>query len=119
MRMTRTPQGASDARTALPGDSLEARLRDATDTLEAVAGNHALLDALDGATRERLHRALAALHAPVDPVARRQRRKQQKRSRVLEKNAHDDALLDATRSIASPASTGILATPSTWLPLWM
>ena len=113
--MTTTSPGASDARTDLPGDTLEARLRDATDILEAVAADHALLDALDGPTRERLHRALAALHAPVDPVARRQRRKQQKRSRVLEKNAHDDALLDAT-GIRTLRRQPVFTTPNYFPP---
>ncbi|MBB6599715.1 SDR family oxidoreductase [Luteimonas sp. MC1825] len=113
--MTTTPPGAPDARADLPGDTLAARLRDATDTLETVAADHALLDALDDGTRERLHRALAAISAPVDPVARRQRRKQAKRSRVLEKNQRDDALLDAT-GIRTLRRQPVFTTPNYFPP---
>lgn len=113
--MTTTPSGASDARTDLPGDTLETRLRDATDLIEAVAADHALLDVLDAATRERLHRALAALHAPVDPAARRQRRKQHKRSRVQARNEHDDAILDAT-GIRTLRRQPVFTTPNYFPP---
>ena len=116
MRMTTTPHGAPDARPPLPVDSIEARLKQATDTLETVAADHSLLDALDDATRERLHRAVAALGAPVDAVARRQRRKQAKRSRVEAKNAHDDALLDAT-GIRTLRRQPVFTTPNYFPPV--
>src|SRR5690606_6397091 len=92
-----------------------ARLRDATDLIETVAADHSLLDALDAATRERLHRALAALHAPVDPTARRQRRKQQKRSRVQARNERDDAILDAT-GIRTLRRKPVFTTPNYFPP---
>jgi hypothetical protein len=70
MRMTTLPSHTSTAPADLPDTTLEQRLRDATDLLEAVAAERALLDTLDDDTRERLHRALATLSAPVDPSAR-------------------------------------------------
>ncbi len=115
MRMTTTHPGAPAARADAPSAPLEDRLRDATETLEAVAADRALLDRLDPDTRVRLHRALATLHAPSDLATRRQRRKDARRSRVQSRNERDDALLDNT-GIRTLRRKPVFTTPNYFPP---
>ncbi|HST43982.1 MAG TPA: SDR family NAD(P)-dependent oxidoreductase [Luteimonas sp.] len=79
-----------------PGSTLADRLREATVLVERVAADRSLLDLLDPDTRVRLHQALADLHAPRDAGARRQRRNQAKRARIVERQQRDAAVLAST-----------------------
>ena len=88
--------GPLPAPAAPTGSALAERLREATLLVERVAADRSLLDLLDPDTRVRLHQALADLHAPRDAGARRQRRNQAKRARIVERQQRDDAVLAST-----------------------
>ncbi|MGH8032375.1 MAG: SDR family NAD(P)-dependent oxidoreductase [Luteimonas sp.] len=107
------PIGTASARD--DHDSLAARLREATELIERIAADRSLLDALDADARARLHTALAALHAPSDPVARRQRRKLAARARHRAQNQRDDAVLDAT-GIRTLRRKPVFTTPNYFPP---
>ena len=96
-------------------DALLARLRAAAETIERIAADRSLLEHLDADERARLHQALASLHAPADPVARRQRRKQALRARVATQNRRDDAVLDAT-GIRTLRRKPVFTTPNYFPP---
>ena len=103
---------------SIPGTAdpdLLARLRDMADLIERIASDRSLLDHLDPVERARLQQALASLHAPSDPVARRQRRKAAARARVSAQNAHDDAVLDAT-GIRTLRRKPVFTTPNYFPP---
>jgi NAD(P)-dependent dehydrogenase (short-subunit alcohol dehydrogenase family) len=105
----RRPDGDIDA------DELVQQLRQAVDVVERVAADRTLLDRLPPAERARLHQALAELHAPLDPVARRQRRKVALRERIATQNRHDDAVLDAT-GIRTLRRKPVFTTPNYFPP---
>ena len=96
-------------------ERLQARLREATETIEQIAADRALLDQMQPDERARLHQALASLHSPVDAVARRQRRKVALRERIATRNRSDDALLDDT-GIRTLRSKPVFTTPNYFPP---
>ncbi|MEP6634360.1 MAG: SDR family NAD(P)-dependent oxidoreductase, partial [Luteimonas sp.] len=95
--------------------SLLARLRAAIETIAQIDDDRALLERLDPEDRERLQRALASLHAPPDPVARRQRRKAALRARTAAQNGRDDEVLNAT-GIRTLRRKPVFTTPNYFPP---
>ena len=75
----------------IPTVSLADRLRDATDLLEALANDRALLDELPEADRDRLLRAIAYVYSP-DRYARRRQSKAETRARKVSRAEQQDAL---------------------------
>jgi hypothetical protein len=99
----------------LAGDpALPARLREASQLLEAVAADASLLEGLAPADRERFQRALAAAFHP-DRKVRRKRLKQKQRAQVQAAKAKDDALLDAT-GIRTLRRKPVFSTPNYFPP---
>jgi len=96
-------------------DDLVQQLRQAASIVERIAADRSLLDCLPPAERACLHQALAELHAPLDPVARRQRRKVALRERIAAQNRHDDAVLDAT-GIRALRRKPVFTTPNYFPP---
>ena len=87
---------AVDAHASAPSpDALVDRVRAATALLVEVAADRALLDAVPGEDRARLHAAVAEVFLP-DPKARRARLKAHERERQAEKVRRTEALLDST-----------------------
>ena len=110
-KIPRSPHPAADP----PAADLAKRLHEATETIERIAADRSLLDQLDAEARARLHQALAALHAPVDPVARRQRRKVALRERIASQNQRDDMVLDST-GIRTLRRKPVFTTPNYFPP---
>ncbi len=96
-------------------EDLATRLRQAIETVERIVADRTLLELLQPDERARLHQALASLHAPVDAVARRQRRKVALRERIATRNRSDDALLDNT-GIRTLRSKPVFTTPNYFPP---
>ena len=71
------------------------RLRAATDLLEHLASNWAVLNAIPGPERERMHRVIAQLYNP-DPIARKKRTKAFQRERTATRVGRTEAVLDDT-----------------------
>jgi len=76
-------------------DVLLDRLRFATEVLESIAFNRAILGRAPKTDRERLHRAIAEVYNP-DPVARRRMVKAAERERTAARTERTDAVLDET-----------------------
>nr|WP_245559058.1 SDR family oxidoreductase [Arenimonas oryziterrae] len=76
-------------------DELLARLHAATDLLETVSRNRAMIEALPEFERKRLLEAITRIHTP-DPIAHRQKLRQMRRERAAEKNRKDDTVLNQT-----------------------
>src|SRR5436305_15030916 len=73
-----------------PADqTLFKRLRSATDLLESIASNRAILEQAPDADRKRFHRAIAEVYNP-DPIARRRRVKAAERARTAARTEHAD-----------------------------
>ncbi len=71
------------------------RLRSATDLLESIALNRAILGRAPTKDRERLHRAIADVYNP-DPIARRRMVRAVVRERTAVRTERDDAALNQT-----------------------
>ena len=71
------------------------QLRSATDLLESIASNRAILGRAPTRDRERLHRAIAAVYNP-DPIARRRMVRAAERERTAARTERVDAALDET-----------------------
>jgi hypothetical protein len=71
------------------------RLRSATDLLEHLASNWAVLNAIPDPERERMHRVIAQLYNP-DPIARKKRTKAFERERTATRIGRTEAVLDDT-----------------------
>ncbi len=95
-------------------DSLEARLRAATEFLEAIARNRALLAQVSAADRSRLVQAAGQVYCP-SPVERRQLVKASKRQRKAAKNQADDAVLHQT-GIRKLRRQTVFTTPNVFPP---
>ena len=96
-------------------EDLATRLRQTIVTVERIAADRSLLDLMQPDERARLHQALAQLHAPVDAVARRQRRKVALRERIATRNRSDDTLMDST-GIRTLRSKPVFTTPNYFPP---
>lgn len=94
--MTTASALPDDTDTTTPTDGLLLeRLRAAAELLELVGANHAVLDTLPVADRERLQRAVARVYHP-DPAARRLRLKIAEKERNAAKIHKEEAVLNAT-----------------------
>jgi NAD(P)-dependent dehydrogenase (short-subunit alcohol dehydrogenase family) len=93
---------------------LLSRLRTATDLLETVSRNRALLEALPEAERKRLLEAVTRIHTP-DPIAHRQKLRQMRRERAHEKNRQDDSVLNET-GIRALRRKPVFTTPNYFPP---
>ena len=96
------------------GQSLVERLRAAAELLETVAADKAAFEALPEAEQKRLKAAVNRFHNP-DPLDHRKRRREARRERVQRKNAHDDAVLNAT-GIRELRSKPVFTTPNYFPP---
>jgi NAD(P)-dependent dehydrogenase (short-subunit alcohol dehydrogenase family) len=75
--------------------ALQERLRSATELLEAIAFNRAILGRVPTQDRERLHRAIAEVYNR-DPIARRRMVRAAERERTAVRTERTDAVLDET-----------------------
>jgi NAD(P)-dependent dehydrogenase (short-subunit alcohol dehydrogenase family) len=94
--------------------ALLARTRAATEALEALGADWTLLDQLPPEERERLLRAVAALHNP-DRVARRRRLKEARRERKAAAIRRDEEVLHAT-GIRTLRRKPVFTTPNVFPP---
>jgi len=101
------PDGDLDA-------DLLARLRAATQLLEAVADDRQLLDLLPAEDRQRLHQAVARAYHP-EPGARRVRLKAAEKARHAEKIQAEDSMLNQT-GIRSLRRRPVFTTPNMFAP---
>ena len=95
--------------------SLVEQARVATELLETLAADWGLLDRLPGGVRQRLHRAVAAVHNP-DPIARRKRVKAAERRRKALVADRDERLLENT-GIRSLRRQPMFTTPNVFPPV--
>jgi NAD(P)-dependent dehydrogenase (short-subunit alcohol dehydrogenase family) len=99
----------------LAGDTpLRQRLRAATELLEAIASDPALLDDLPEAECRRLKAAVNRYHNP-DPVATRKKLKAERRQRHLDNIRRDDEVLGST-GIRALRSKPVFTTPNCFPP---
>jgi NAD(P)-dependent dehydrogenase (short-subunit alcohol dehydrogenase family) len=70
-------------------------LRSATELLESIASNRAVLCGVPSADRERFHRAIAEVYNP-DPIARRRMTTATRREQIASRIAETDAVLNET-----------------------
>ena len=95
-------------------ENLRAALRAATEALEAMGANWALLDLLPPEERARLLKAVAALHNP-DRVARRQRLKEARRERKAAAIQREEEVLHGT-GIRTLRRKPVFTTPNVFPP---
>jgi len=95
-------------------DTFADEVRDATELLEGIAGDHSLLDRLAPEDRQRFHAAVAHFYHP-DPVQRRRRRKAQTRERNAAQIAKEEAVLHAT-GIRELRRRPVFTTPNIFAP---
>ena len=93
---------------------LAARLRAATELLEAATADEAVMAVLAEDERQRLVNAAADVFDP-DPGTRRRHVKQRRKRRKREKVAHDEAVLEGT-GIRSLRSQNVFTTPNVFPP---
>jgi NAD(P)-dependent dehydrogenase (short-subunit alcohol dehydrogenase family) len=91
-----------------------ARLRSATELLEAVASNHELLRGIPLDERARFHRAVADAHLP-DPIVRRRREQNAARDRAAARAERADAVLGET-GIRTLRQSHRFTTPNVFAP---
>ncbi len=94
--------------------NLLARLRAATQLLEAIADDRQLLDRLPAEDRQRLHKAVARVYHP-DPGARRIRLKAAEKARHAAKTQVEDSVLDQT-GIRALRRRPVFTTPNVFAP---
>jgi len=90
------------------------RLRSATELLESIGFNRAILGRVPIADRERLHRAIAEVYNP-DPVARRRMVKAAERERTAARTESVDAALNGT-GIRSLRRRPVFTSPNVFPP---
>jgi len=94
--------------------ALEDRLRSATELLESIASDRALLELASVADRERFHRAIAAVYNP-DPIARRRMVKAAERGRTAARAERAETVLQET-GIRTLRRKPVFATPAIFPP---
>ncbi len=104
----------TDFASAPVDNGLAEDLRSATELLERVADNRALLNQLPAEDRERFHRAIAQVYNP-DPVARRQMMKAAERELTAAQIQRADAALHAT-GIRMLRRKPVFTTPNVFPP---
>jgi NAD(P)-dependent dehydrogenase (short-subunit alcohol dehydrogenase family) len=90
------------------------RIRAATETLEAIGADWTQLEQLSPEDRERLHKAVAALHSP-DRVVRRQRLKAARRERKAAEVRREEEVLHGT-GIRTLRRKPVFTTPNVFPP---
>jgi NAD(P)-dependent dehydrogenase (short-subunit alcohol dehydrogenase family) len=90
------------------------RVRAVTEVLEAIGADWTLLDRLPAELRERLQKAVAAVHNP-DRVARRRRRKQLRRESRVEEVRREEEVLHGT-GIRTLRRKPVFTTPNVFPP---
>jgi NAD(P)-dependent dehydrogenase (short-subunit alcohol dehydrogenase family) len=90
------------------------RLRAALAALESIGADWSLLEGLPAEDRERLHKAIAAIHTP-DRVARRKRQKEAKKARRLEAIQREEQVLHGT-GIRELRRRTVFTTPNVYPP---
>jgi NAD(P)-dependent dehydrogenase (short-subunit alcohol dehydrogenase family) len=95
-------------------ESLLTRLRAATELLETIAGERALLQRVPTHDRERFHRAIADVYNP-DPVARRRLIKAAEREQTVVRAQRIDTLLEET-GIRTLRRKPLLTSPNVFPP---
>ncbi|MEP6938954.1 MAG: SDR family oxidoreductase [Rudaea sp.] len=95
-------------------DTLADDVRDATELLEGIAGDHSLLDRLPPEDRQRFHAAVAHFYHP-DPVQRRRKRRAASRERNAAQIAKEEAVLHAT-GIRELRRRPVFTTPNIFAP---
>ena len=95
-------------------DSLETRLRAATELLETIANDRALLAQISATDRSRLVQASGQVYCP-SPVERRRLVKASQRQRRAEKTQADDAVLHET-GIRKLRRQAVFTTPNVFPP---
>jgi NAD(P)-dependent dehydrogenase (short-subunit alcohol dehydrogenase family) len=90
------------------------RVRAVTEVLEAIGADWTLLEQLPAETRERLQKAVAAIHNP-DRVARRRRRKEERRERRAEEVDREEEVLHGT-GIRTLRRKPVFTTPNVFPP---
>ena len=95
-------------------DALLERLRAATELLETVSRNRAMIEALPETERKRLLEAVTRIHTP-DPIAHRQKLRSMRRERAAEKNRKDDTVLNET-GIRALRRKPVFTTPNYFPP---
>jgi NAD(P)-dependent dehydrogenase (short-subunit alcohol dehydrogenase family) len=94
--------------------SLVERVREATEVLEAIAANRAVLRPVPAGERERFHRAIAEVYNP-DPIARRRAVRAVEREQTARRAERVDAVLDET-GIRSLRRKPVFTTPNIYPP---
>ncbi len=94
--------------------ALVERLRSATELLEAIGFNRAILQGIPAEDRERFHRALAEVYNP-DPIARRRMVRAAGRERTAMRAGQVDAVLDET-GIRTLRRKPVFTTPNIFPP---
>ncbi len=95
-------------------EALLARLRAATQLLEALEADRQLLDRLPAEDRARLHSVVARIYHP-DPVARRRKLKESERARAAARLERDGAVLHET-GIRTLRRKPVFTTPNVFPP---
>jgi len=90
------------------------RLRSATEFLESIAANHAVLKGVPAGDRERLQRVIAEIYNP-DPLARRRMLRDAERLRTAARTQRVDAVLDET-GIRTLRRKPVYTTPNVFAP---
>ncbi len=90
------------------------RVRAAIGTLESIGADWTLLEQLPAQDRERLHKAIAAVHDP-DPVARRRRLREARRERKAAEVQREEAVLHGT-GIRTLRRKPVFTTPNVFPP---
>jgi len=90
------------------------RVRVVTETLESIGADWTLLDRLPPEDRERLHRAIAALHSP-DRIARRRRQKEARQEKKATEVKREEEVLHGT-GIRTLRRKPVFTTPNVFPP---
>ena len=112
--MSTPDNGNNDGTDAAPNGDVAARLRAATELLEAVAADPDLLGTLSEEDRVRLFIVAGEIHNP-DPDARRKHLRARRRKRRAEKVDRDEALLSRT-GIRVLRDKPVFTTPNVFPP---
>src|SRR5882672_7431358 len=101
---------------ARAGDNMQLRqrVRVVTETLESIGADWTLLDQLPPEERERLHKAIAALHSP-DRIARRRRQKEARQEKKATEAKREEEVLHRT-GIRTLRRKPVFTTPNVFPP---
>ena len=112
--MTQIDTTSDSAPAETAEENLLDRLRSATELLESIAANRAILRPLPSGERERFHRAIAEVYNP-DPIARRRMVRAGERERTATRAGRVDAVLNET-GIRTLRRKPVFTTPNIFAP---